>query len=74
MTAEARDHCIAYLEDMFEDSKARKLVRVQWFYKTNEVLENIPPPVPHAREIFFASSSRLLNVKCVDGLATVLTP
>ena len=59
---------------MFEDSKARKLVRVQWFYKTNEVLENIPPPVPHARELFFASSSRVLNVKCVDGLATVLTP
>ena len=43
MTAEGRDHHIAYLEDMFEDSKARKLVRVQWFYKTNEVLENIPP-------------------------------
>ena len=46
MTAEGRDHRIAYLEDMFEDSKARKLVWVQWFYKTNEVLENIPPPVP----------------------------
>ena len=46
MTAEGKDHRIAYLEDMFEDSKARKLVRVQWFYKTNEVLENIPPPVP----------------------------
>lgn len=72
--AEGREHCIAYLEDMFEDSKARKLVRVQWFHKANEVLENIPPPVPHARELFFASSSQVLNVKCVDGLATVLTP
>ena len=43
MIAEGRDHCIAYLENMFEDSKVRKLVRVQWFYKNNEVLENIPP-------------------------------
>ena len=43
MTAEGRDHRIADLEDMFEDSKARKLVQVPWFYKTNEVLENIPP-------------------------------
>jgi len=74
MSAEGREHCIAYLEDMFEDSKARKLVRVQWFHKTNEVLENIPPPVPHARELFFASCSQVLNVKCVDGLATVLIP
>ena len=46
MTAEGRDHHIAYLKDMFEDSKARKLVRVQWFYKTNKVLENIPTLVP----------------------------
>lgn len=51
--AEGREHCIAYLEDMFEDSKARKFVRVKWFHKANEVLENIPPPVPHARELFF---------------------
>ena len=43
MTIEGKDHHIAYLEDMFEDSKARDLVWVQWFYKTNEVLENIPP-------------------------------
>uniref|UniRef100_A0A0D6QWS5 BAH domain-containing protein n=2 Tax=Araucaria cunninghamii TaxID=56994 RepID=A0A0D6QWS5_ARACU len=73
--AEGMERHIAYLEDMFEDTKARKLVRVKWFHKTNEVLENIPPAAaPHTRELFFASACQVLNVECVDGLATVLVP
>ncbi|GLJ39736.1 hypothetical protein SUGI_0812210 [Cryptomeria japonica] len=72
---EGKERHIAYLKDIFEDTKARKLVRVQWFCRTNEVLENIPPPAEHnERELFFASSCQNFNAECVDGLASVLLP
>ncbi|KAH9315926.1 hypothetical protein KI387_024553, partial [Taxus chinensis] len=72
---EEKGHHIAYLEDMFEDAKARKLVRVQWFHNTIEVIENLPPPAEHhERELFLTSSHQVLNVESVDRLATVLVP
>lgn len=72
---EGKEHHIAYLKDMFEDAKARKFVRVQWFCKTNEVLENIPPPAENnERELFLASSCQNFNAEYVDGLASVLLP
>ncbi|KAH8950280.1 hypothetical protein BDL97_10G076300 [Sphagnum fallax] len=68
------DRHIAYVEDMYEDKKMRKKLRVRWFQKTNELPCKIPPPAPLAREVFFTSFPQVLSVECVDGLATVLSP
>ncbi|CAM6064847.1 unnamed protein product [Sphagnum tenellum] len=68
------DRHIAYVEDMYEDKKMRKKLRVRWFHKTNELPCKIPPPAPLAREVFFTSFPQVLSVECVDGLATVLSP
>ncbi|KAH8950288.1 hypothetical protein BDL97_10G076900 [Sphagnum fallax] len=68
------DRHIAYVEDMYEDKKMRKKLRVRWFHKTNELPCKIPPPAPLARELFFTSFPQVLSVECVDGLATVLSP
>ncbi|KAH8950292.1 hypothetical protein BDL97_10G077200 [Sphagnum fallax] len=68
------DRHIAYVEDMYEDKKMRKMLRVRWFHKTNELPCKIPPPAPLAREVFFTSFPQVLSVECVDGLATVLSP
>ncbi|KAH8950286.1 hypothetical protein BDL97_10G076700 [Sphagnum fallax] len=70
----AEDWHIAYVEDMYEDKKMRKKLRVRWFHKTNELPCKIPPPAPLARELFFTSFPQVLSVECVDGLATVLSP
>lgn len=65
---------IAYVEDMYEDRKTKKKLRVRWFHKTNELARKIPPPTPHAQELFYTSFPQVLSVECVDGVATVLTP
>ena len=65
---------IAYVEDMYEDRKMKKKLRVRWFHKTNELACKIPPPAPHAREVFYTSFPQVLSVECVDGVATVLCP
>eukprot|EP01018_Ginkgo_biloba_P028931 Gb_20784 [translate_table: standard] len=72
--AEGKERHIAYLEDMYEDAKARKSIRVLWFHKANEVVNDIPPPLPHLKEVFFTPCLQVLSVECVDGPATVLTP
>eukprot|EP01018_Ginkgo_biloba_P003714 Gb_22692 [translate_table: standard] len=72
--AEEKEHHIAYLEDMYEDKKGRKKVRVRWFHKIEEVLGDIPPPQPHSREVFITPFSQVLSAECVDGLTTILTP
>lgn len=72
--AEEKIHHIACLEDMYEDRKARKKVRVRWFHRTNEVVGSIPPPPAHVAEVFITPFRQVLSVECVDGLATILTP
>lgn len=72
--SEGREHHIAYIEDMYEDKKYKKKVRVRWFHKTDELRGPVPPPAPHAREVFITPFPQVLSVECVDGWATVLTP
>ncbi|KAJ7516104.1 hypothetical protein O6H91_22G043200 [Diphasiastrum complanatum] len=72
--SEEKERHIGYVEDMYEDKKSRKKLRITWFHKTNELFCKIPPPTPHFREVFYTSFPQVLSVECVDGLATVLTP
>ncbi|CAM6095076.1 unnamed protein product [Calypogeia fissa] len=71
---EEKDRHIAYVEDLFEDKKLRKKLRVRWFHKTSELTCRIPAPVPHTREVFYTTFQQDLSVECVDGVATVLAP
>ncbi|KAJ1441259.1 Bromo adjacent-like proteiny [Sesbania bispinosa] len=63
-------HYIAYLEDMYEDRRGQKKVKVRWFHHNQEVkgARN-----PHPREIFITPYSQVISAECVDGPATVLT-
>ncbi|XP_042520647.1 uncharacterized protein LOC122094068 isoform X2 [Macadamia integrifolia] len=72
--AEEENHYLAYLEDMYENKKGQKKVKVRWFHHNQEVKGAVPPPNPHPREVFFTAYSQVLSVECVDGPTTVLTP
>lgn len=74
MSEGEKNHYLAYLEDMYEDKKGQKKVRVRWFHQNQEVVGSIPPPTPHPREVFITPYTQVISAECLDDLATVLTP
>ncbi|CAI9087135.1 OLC1v1021129C1 [Oldenlandia corymbosa var. corymbosa] len=67
---------LAYLEDLYEDIKGEKMVRVRWFYH-NEEVKNLIPELNDAQpnEVFITPHVQdRIHVKCVDNVATVLSP
>ncbi|KAK6265109.1 hypothetical protein QUC31_013320 [Theobroma cacao] len=72
--AEEENHYLGYLEDMYEDKKGQKKVKVRWFHHNREVKGVIPQLNPHPREVFITPNVQVISAECVDGLATVLTP
>lgn len=67
------NHYIAYVEDMYEDRRGQKKVKVRWFHHNQEVKGVIPVRNPHPREVFITPYSQVISAECVDGPATVLT-
>ncbi|MCL7034819.1 hypothetical protein MKW94_001056 [Papaver nudicaule] len=67
-------HYLAYIEDMYEDRKGQKKVKVRWFHHSKEVEAVIRVPRPHLREVFITPNSQVISAECVDGRATILTP
>ncbi|KAM6601885.1 hypothetical protein CsatA_021494 [Cannabis sativa] len=67
-------HYLGYLEDMYEDRKGQKKVKVRWFHHYQEVKDLIPHLNPHPREVFITPHVQVISAECVDGPATVLTP
>lgn len=72
--AKEEDHYLAYLEDMYEDRKGQKKVRVRWFHHNQEVKGVIPLRNPHPKEVFITPYAQVISAECVDGPAIVLTP
>ena len=72
--SEEENRYLAYLEDMYEDKKGQKKVKVRWFHQNQEFACTIPPPAPHPCEVFITPYSQVISAECVDDIATVLTP
>ncbi|XP_060186921.1 uncharacterized protein LOC132616502 [Lycium barbarum] len=71
--AEKENHYLAYLEDMYEDRKGQKKVKVRWFHFNREVRGVVSLRNPHPREVFITPYAQVISAECVDGPAIVLT-
>ncbi|XP_004295325.1 PREDICTED: uncharacterized protein LOC101315321 isoform X2 [Fragaria vesca subsp. vesca] len=65
---------LGYVEDMYEDRKGKRKVKVRWFHHSKEVEDVIPDLNPHQREVFITPHVQVISAECIDGPATVLTP
>lgn len=71
--AEEENPHLAYLEDMYEDRKGQRKVRVRWFHRNQEVKGVASLRNPHPKEVFITPYAQVISAECVDGPATVLT-
>nr|KYP62653.1 hypothetical protein KK1_017194 [Cajanus cajan] len=72
--AEEENHYLGYLEDMYEDKKRQKKVKVRWFHHGQEVKHVIPQLTLQEGEVFITPHVQVISAECVNGPATVLTP
>lgn len=72
--AEEERHYLGYLEDMYEDKKGQKKVKVRWFHHGQEVKHVFPQLNPQEGEVFITPHVQVISAECVNGPAIVLTP
>ncbi|KAK7245975.1 hypothetical protein RIF29_40831 [Crotalaria pallida] len=70
--AQEERHYLGYVEDMYEDKRRHKKVKIRWIHYGQEV----KPVVQNMREgeVFMTSHVQLISAECINGPATVLTP
>lgn len=72
--AEEENNYLGYIEDMYEDKKGLKKIKVRWFHRNEEVKGVMPGLELHPREVFITPYVQVISAECVDGPATILTP
>lgn len=72
--AEKGSNYLGYIEDMYEDKKRQKKVKVRWFHHNQEVKGVTYKLNSHPREVFITPHVQVISAECIDGPATVLTP
>ncbi|XP_020995602.1 uncharacterized protein LOC107482911 isoform X1 [Arachis duranensis] len=72
--AEEENHYLGYLEDMYEDKKKQKKVKVRWFHHGREVKNVVPQLNLQEGEVFITPHVQVISAECVNGPAIVLTP
>ncbi|KAL6536652.1 hypothetical protein OROMI_026233 [Orobanche minor] len=70
--AEKENRYIAYLEDMYEDRKCQKKVKVRWFHHNQEIKGVVSMLNPHPKEVFITPYVQVISAECIDGPAIVL--
>ncbi|XP_019440001.1 PREDICTED: uncharacterized protein LOC109345457 [Lupinus angustifolius] len=73
MAQEERNY-LGYVEDMYENKKSQKKVKVRWFHHGQEVKHVIPELNPQEGEVFITPHVQVISAECVSGPATVLNP
>nr|XP_043628676.1 uncharacterized protein LOC122600083 [Erigeron canadensis] len=73
IVAEEGKRHLAFLEDMYEDRKSQKKVKVRWFHYNQEVNKFVTLQNSHPKEVFVTPYTQTISVECVDGPAIVLT-
>ncbi|KAL9235249.1 hypothetical protein vseg_010025 [Gypsophila vaccaria] len=71
--AKEENRYVAYLEDMYEDKKGQKKVKVRWFHHSQEVKGVVRLRNCHPKEVYITPYTQVISVECVDGPAIVLT-
>ncbi|KAK3218808.1 hypothetical protein Dsin_012778 [Dipteronia sinensis] len=74
LIGEEENYYLGYLEDMYEDKKGQKKVKVRWFHHNQEVKSVITDLNAHPKEVFITAHVQVISAEYIDGLATVLTP
>ncbi|XP_050369650.1 uncharacterized protein LOC126787793 [Argentina anserina] len=69
-----KQYYLGYVEDMYEDRKGKKKIKVRWFHHSKEVEDVIPDLNPHPKEVFITPHVQVISAECIDGPAAVLTP
>lgn len=72
--AEDEIQYLGYLDDMYEDKKGQKKVKVRWLYQGQEVKCLIPQLNLQPWEVFMTPHVQVISAECVNGPATVLSP
>lgn len=74
ITAAEGNNYLGYLEDIYEDKKRQKKVKVRWFYRDEEVINLESQMDAHPREVFITPHAQVINAECIYGPAAILTP
>lgn len=72
--AEEEGHYLGYIEDLYEDKKGLKKVKVRWFHHNQEIEGLISDLNPQLREVFITPHVQVISAECIDGPAIILTP